>query len=248
MAQRRRSATKRASQRRPGVPSTTKSPARTPPTTTPAVLDAGSESVARSDLVETVEKRTLGGPNRGFPWLLIVAGGLGFLASFTLILDRIALWKNPDAQLSCSLSATVDCASVMLAPQSEIFGFPNPLLGVPMFAAIVTVGVALVARARFAGWFWGLLALSQVASAGFVAWFIFQTVFRIQRLCPWCSLVWLVTVPLLFYTLAYALAEALPVPGSVKRFGRFLLRWQAASLIVLYAPVVFAIVYEAFLS
>jgi Vitamin K epoxide reductase family len=118
----------------------------------------------------------------------------------------------------------------------------------PLFAGLVGVGFALLARARFAGWFWALLALSQVASAAFVAWFIFQTLFRIQLLCPWCSLVWLVTVPLLFYTVAYALAEAFPHARGLRRFGRFLLRWQVAALVILYAPVVFAIVYEAFLT
>jgi uncharacterized membrane protein len=238
MAQRRRTTTRRRS---PSLPATT---AGTRSRTATAVTDAAA--AGGPEAVEPV--RTLAGPNRGFPWLLIVAGALGFLASFTLIVDRIALWKDPEAQLSCSISATIDCAGVMLSHQSEIFGFPNPLLGLPMFGALVGIGVALLAHARFAGWFWVLLAVSQVASAGFVAWFIFQTLFRIQLLCPWCSLVWLVTVPLLFYTVAYALAEAFPHHRSVRRFGRFLLRWQVASLVILYAPVVFAIVYEAFLT
>lgn len=212
------------------------------------VTAPGASATAPGEPAEAEKVRTLGGPGRSFPWLLVLAGGLGFLASFTLIVDRIALWKNPDAQLSCSISATIDCAGVMLSPQSEILGFPNPLLGLPMFSAVVGIGVALLAHARFAAWFWVLLALSQVASAALVAWFIFQTLFRIQLLCPWCSLVWLVTVPLLFYTVAYALAEAFPHHRSIRRFGRFLLRWQVASLVILYAPVVFAIVYEAFLT
>ncbi len=243
MAQRRRTTTRRRSPSLQAASPATRSRAASAvaapsrPATDSASAAGGAEQI-----------RTLAGPNRGFPWLLIVAGGLGFLASFTLIVDRIALWKNPDAQLSCSLSATIDCTGVMLSPQSEILGFPNPLVGLPMFAVVVTIGVALLAGARFAGWFWALLALSQLASAVLVAWFIFQTLFRIQLLCPWCSLVWLVTVPLFFYTVAYALAEAFPHARSLRRFGRFLLRWQVAALVILYAPVVFAIVYEAFLA
>jgi uncharacterized membrane protein len=240
MAQRRRTTAKRRS------PSLA---APSPAKRTAAAVPTPPASAATSGDTEPADQvGTLAGPGRGFPWLLIVAGGLGVLASFTLIVDRIALWKNPDAQLSCSLSETVDCTGVMLSPQSEILGFPNPLLGLPMFAVVVTIGIALLAHARFAGWFWILLALSQVVSAALVAWFIFQTLFRIQLLCPWCSLVWLVTVPLLFYTVAYALAEAFPHARSVRRFGRFLLRWQVAALVILYAPVVFAIVYEAFLT
>lgn len=244
MAQRRRTTTRRRSPSLPATSPATRSRASAAVTDPPAsATDSGGSAVGGAEQV-----RTLAGPNRGFPWFLIVAGGLGLLASFTLIVDRIALWKNPDAQLSCSLSATIDCAGVMLSPQSEILGFPNPLVGLPMFAVVVGIGVALLAHARFAGWFWALLALSQVASAALVAWFIFQTLFRIQLLCPWCSLVWLVTVPLLFYTVAYALAESFPRARSVRRFGRFLLRWQVAALVILYAPVVFAIVYEAFLT
>jgi uncharacterized membrane protein len=227
MAQRRRSTPKRHS---PSLPAT--SPAARSRQAAAVADPPGASATGGPSAAEPV--RTLAGPNRGFPWLLIIAGALGFLASFTLIVDRIALWKDPQAQLSCSISATIDCAGVMLSHQSEIFGFPNPLLGLPMFGALVGIGVALLAHARFAGWFWALLALSQVASAAFVAWFIFQTLFRIQLLCPWCSLVWVVTVPLLFYTVAYALAEAFPRHRSIRRLGRFLLRWQAAALVILY--------------
>jgi len=129
--------------------------------------------------------------------IVLIAGGLlGLLASFALTMDDINLLKNPDSALTCNLNAVVNCGKNIESWQGSIFGFPNPILGLMMFPAPVVVGFALVAGARFAAWFWWVFNAGLLFAISFVYWLAFQSIFDIGTLCPWCSLVYLVTIPM----------------------------------------------------
>lgn len=137
---------------------------------------------------------------RPLPWVLTVGGLIGFVAAFVLMVEKIALLKDPSYVPSCSLNPVLSCGSVMRTEQAEAFGFPNPLLGVAGFAVVTTVGVALLAGARLPRWF--LLGLQAGSTFGlvFVHWLIFQSLYRIGALCPYCMVVWAVTIPVFWYT------------------------------------------------
>lgn len=62
--------------------------------------------------------------------VLAVGGAIGFLAAFTLTVEKIALLKDPSYSPSCSINPVLSCGSVMTTSQAEVFGFPNPLLGI----------------------------------------------------------------------------------------------------------------------
>ncbi|GAA5208545.1 vitamin K epoxide reductase family protein [Microbacterium kyungheense] len=128
--------------------------------------------------------------------VLIVGGLLGLLASFALTMDDINLLKNPETALTCNVNAVVNCGKNIESWQGSVFGFPNPILGLMMFPAPVVVGFALLARARFAGWFWWIFNAGLLFAISFVYWLAFQSIFDIGTLCPWCSLVYLVTIPM----------------------------------------------------
>jgi uncharacterized membrane protein len=134
------------------------------------------------------------------PWMLavflIVAGGLGWLAAFALTLDKFSLLMNPQADLSCNINPIVECGTNLASWQGEVFGFPNPLIGLGGFVAPIAVGVGLLAGARFANWFWITFNVGIVGAFAFVIWLIGQSLFVIGKLCPWCMLVWAVTIPL----------------------------------------------------
>jgi len=136
---------------------------------------------------------------RLLPWLLIVGGGLGLLAAFTLTVERIALLQDPTYQPSCSINPVLSCGSVMTTEQAAFFGFPNPLLGIGAFAVVVTTGVALLAGARFPTWYWAGLTAGSAAGVVFVHYLIFQSLYRIGALCPYCMVVWAVTIPIFWY-------------------------------------------------
>ncbi|MEU0565678.1 vitamin K epoxide reductase family protein [Nonomuraea sp. NPDC005983] len=134
---------------------------------------------------------------RGFPRLLprlmLVGGLIGLAAAFVLAVEKIALLKNPGYVPSCSINPVLSCGSVMTTPQAEVFGFPNPLLGIAAFAVVTTVGAALLARAEFPRWFWLGLQAGVTAGVVFVHWLIYQSLYVIGALCPYCMIVWTVT-------------------------------------------------------
>ncbi|MFK4085053.1 vitamin K epoxide reductase family protein [Kribbella sp. NPDC020789] len=136
---------------------------------------------------------------RLLPWLLLVGGAIGLTAAPVLTVEKIALLRDPAYVPSCSINPILSCGSVMTTPQAEAFGFPNPLLGIAGFAVITTVGAALLAGATFRRWFWLGLQGGLTAGVVFLHWLIFQSLYRIQALCPYCLAVWAVTVPIFWY-------------------------------------------------
>jgi uncharacterized membrane protein len=129
-------------------------------------------------------------------WVLI-AGLFGLAASFTLTVEKIAILINPEYVPSCSLNPVLSCGSVMVTPQAEAFGFPNPLMGIVSFTVVVLTGVLALARVKLPRWYWVGLAAGTLLGTAFVHWLIFQSLYRIGALCPYCMVVWAVTIPLL---------------------------------------------------
>ncbi|WP_440710496.1 vitamin K epoxide reductase family protein [Herbiconiux sp. YIM B11900] len=141
----------------------------------------------------------------GFAVFLIVAGLVGWYSAFDLTLERIQTLLNPDYVPSCNISPLVSCGPNMASSQGSVFGFPNPIIGVAAFVAPIVVGVAILAGARFAKWFWVLFNLGMALALVFVIWLIGQSIFVLGTLCPYCMLVWLAVIPLFLYVTAFNL-------------------------------------------
>ncbi|WP_407662531.1 vitamin K epoxide reductase family protein [Mycolicibacterium palauense] len=180
------------------------------------------------------------GPGRGIGrpgalWILI-AGVLGLAASFTLTVEKIELLINPAYVPTCSLNPVLSCGSVMVTPQASVFGFPNPLIGVIAFTLVVTTGVLAVARVRLPQWYWVGLAIGTAFGVGFIQWLIFQSLYRIGALCPYCMVVWAVTIPLFVVAASTALR---PLAGNAVLGVLHQWRWSIVAL--WYAAVVLMI-------
>lgn len=167
---------------------------------------------------------------------LIVAGALGWWASFSLTVDKFLLLVNPEADLDCNFTVLVQCGKNLDSWQGAVFGFPNPILGLGGFVAPIAVGVGLLAGARFDRWFWALFNLGLAGALAFVIWLISQSIFVLGTLCPWCMLVWSVTIPLFWIVTARNLAEG-TFGAALAGFGRALSSWAIPVTIVSYAVV-----------
>ncbi len=161
--------------------------------------------------------------------LYVIGGGLGLLASLLLTIDKIRLLENPAVDLPCNISPLISCGSVMQTAQSSVLGFPNSLIGIAIFSGIMTIGFAMLAGGTFKKWLWHCLQLTLSLAIIFVFWLFYQSVFIIGSLCPYCVVVWIVTIPLFVYTTAYNYPQ-LKKP------------WVLLSL--MYAVIVLAAVYE----
>ncbi|MFT4128073.1 MAG: vitamin K epoxide reductase family protein [Gordonia sp. (in: high G+C Gram-positive bacteria)] len=121
---------------------------------------------------------------------VLVLGILGFVASATLTIERIELLINPEYTPSCSINPILSCGSVMVTPQARLFGFPNPLIGIAAFAVIITTGVLATARISLPRWYWLGQTVGTALGFVFINWLAFQSLYRINALCPYCMVVW----------------------------------------------------------
>lgn len=164
---------------------------------------------------------------------LLATGALGLIASIALTLDKFTLLENPVADLNCNFSVLIGCSANLNSDQGEVFGFPNPILGLMYWSAIIAIGVGLLAGARFAWWFWMLLTLGAGAALALVVWFIAQSIFVLGVLCPWCMLTWAATIPLFVVVLLQTLSSE-PLPASVRRVAAASYPWTPLITVVCY--------------
>ena len=139
--------------------------------------------------------------------VLVVTGVIGWYAAFSLTLDKIAVLMDPQADLDCNFSVIVQCGVNLGSWQGALLGFPNPLLGLGGFVAPIAVGVAMLAGATFARWFWIALNVGVLGAFAFILWLAYQSIFNLGTLCPWCMLVWSMTIPM-FWALTLGNARA----------------------------------------
>lgn len=148
-------------------------------------------------------------PSRGFAWTLIITGFIGLLASLTLTIEEIELYKNANQALLCDINPLLSCSKVMVSEFGAILGFPNPLIGLGAFVAPIAVGVGVLAGARFRPWFWRLFIFGIFAAFVFVFWLFLMTTFVVKFLCIFCMITWAATIPLFWKVILWAMTEDL---------------------------------------
>jgi uncharacterized membrane protein len=168
--------------------------------------------------------------------VLIAAGAIGWYAAFSLTLDKLAVLANDKAGLDCNFSLIVQCGVNLKSWQGSLFGFPNPLLGLGGFVAPIAVGVALLAGAAFSRWFWIAFNVGVAGALAFCIWLMYESIFSLGTLCPWCMLVWAVTIPL-FWTLTLSNARAGVFGDRLEAIGQRLYTWVPAITIASYIVV-----------
>ncbi|WP_405003398.1 vitamin K epoxide reductase family protein [Kitasatospora purpeofusca] len=157
------------------------------------------------------------GASRPFALLLVIGGALGLFASAVLTLDKIRLLKDPSYVPNCNINPIISCGSIMRSDQAEAFGFPNSLLGLAGFAVVIAIGAGLLAGATYRRWFWLGLQAGTVLGIGFVSWLMYQALYRIGALCPFCMVVWTAMIPLFWYTTLHNLRTGvIPVPRALR--------------------------------
>lgn len=173
--------------------------------------------------------------DKKFGVYLIVSGLIAWIASGILVLDRLALYKNPNHVTSCDINPWVSCGTVMKSWQAELLGFPNPLIGIVGFAIIIAIGFALLAGAKFAKWFWISLQIGITLALGFIVWLISQALYDIQVLCLYCMIVWAVVIPLFINTFSKILENrSILAPSGLVKVVR---EWKIPASIILVATV-----------
>lgn len=160
--------------------------------------------------------------------LLTVGGALGLAAAIALTIAKIKLLQDPSYVPSCSINPVLSCGSVMKTDQASVFGFPNSLIGVVGFSVVLTLGVLVANRIAVPRWVWAGLAVGALLGAGFVHWLVFQSLYRIGALCPYCMVVWAVTIPLTVWTVLHALRQYTSYESAAGRVVDGVWAWRGA--------------------
>ncbi|WP_370617453.1 vitamin K epoxide reductase family protein [Mumia sp. Pv 4-285] len=198
------------------------------------MIDIDDEVTPRDGAVDATGTRS------ALAWLMAVGGAIGVLASGILTYDKIKLLENSDAQLACSFNLWVDCGGVVSSSQSSVLGFPNTFIGLVGFAIVTTLGVLLLSGTRLPEWFWVGLQIGVTLAIALIFFLQYTSIFTLMKLCPYCMVVWTVTIPLFVSVTARNLRSWAPTSG----FTRFVSNWTLLIILLWYVTVVSVIWFQ----
>ncbi|MDB1088311.1 vitamin K epoxide reductase family protein [Streptomyces sp. ACA25] len=162
------------------------------------------------------------GAGRRTGLVLLITGLIGWLAAFRLTVDADALGADPSYVPACDINDVVGCGGLLTSWQGSLLGFSNMLLGLGAFAVVATLGAAVLGGARLHRVLWLALQTGTVAGLLFVHWLIQQSLYELNKLCPYCVVVWIIVIPLFWYVTLHNLEHRIiPVPDR----GRKALQW-----------------------
>jgi len=194
------------------------------------------------DDVDTTDEDTLA--SRGLGLLLTIGGAIGLFSAAILIIEKINFLQDKvdgkPTSLSCDINPIVGCGNVINTDQASAFGFPNPLMGVAGFAIVLTIGVLVLARVALPKLVWLGLQLGVIFGISFVTWLQYQSIYEIHALCPYCMVVWSITIPIFIWVTARNLRAYAPDnPVS-----RIVTEWTLLINILWYVAVISAIWFQ----
>jgi uncharacterized membrane protein len=179
-------------------------------------------------------------------YIIIVCGLLGVYAAFTLLLNRIGYYKDPNFIPPCSVNVWLDCGIVMKSKWSELFGFPNTIIGLTTYPLSVFTGLIILLNNKNNKWLMnGCLAL---AGSGMIINIIllYISAYLIGSLCPWCILAGVATSNIFFCVAQYCIAnDHITIGNNELTKARIRGGWNVA-IVVAYYLSIFLFVYIAF--
>lgn len=182
------------------------------------------------------------------PYILVLAGIIGYIASYALMFDKLQILKNPHYIPSCNLNPIVSCGVVLSSAQATTFGISNDLIGLGVFPILTTVGVAMLAGAKFKRWYWLGLEAGAIFGVLFVHYLFFQSVYRIHDLCPFCISMWIATITTFWYVSLYNIDNKhimLPAKGKSRQVYDFIRRHHL-DLLILWFVIIAGLILKHF--
>lgn len=186
-----------------------------------------------------------GSDSHGTPHILMtITGAIGLAAAFQLTIDKFIQLQDKidgvESSFGCDFSAFVSCGGVMDSDQASAFGFPNSLLGVLGFAVVMALGVMFWTGAPTRPWVWAGLQAGCLFGISLVTWLQFQSIYRLDLLCPWCMVVWAVMIPLFVSVTACSLRGIAPRSAVTQ----FISNWSVLIVVLWYIGIASAIWFQ----
>jgi uncharacterized membrane protein len=140
-------------------------------------------------------------------WIVIICGILGTYAAFTLLLNRIEYFKNPNFIPPCSMNVWLDCGIVMKSKWASMFGFPNTIIGLMTYPTAILTGLMMLANPKNNRFL--MLGCTALSALGIITnlTLLYISAYLIGSLCPWCILAGVATSNIFLALLTYCIQE-----------------------------------------
>lgn len=172
---------------------------------------------------------------QGYGLFLILSSLVGLLAAFSLTVEKIHKLINPNEAASCDFSILVQCGKNLESWQGSLFGFPNPLIGLIGWSIVLTIGVGFIANIRYPRWWHISLNIGLVAALGFCIWLMYQSIYVLNTLCPWCMVTWGTTIAALWVVTLWNIKHGHWNKNlKAKIIGEKLLGWAPTFILLTY--------------
>lgn len=122
--------------------------------------------------------------------------------------ERMAMLKNPTTPLSCNLNPVIDCGSVLNNHLAALFGFPNAFIGMIVFAMLMLSGLFMLSGTKPNRAYRLIVMVLATVLLGFSVWFFGVSLYVIGKICVFCVVGWLASVPIFVYSLHGWLVDA----------------------------------------
>ncbi|MDQ5885940.1 MAG: hypothetical protein QG628_337 [Patescibacteria group bacterium] len=172
---------------------------------------------------------------RIYAWVLTLGGSLGLIAMTWQASERIHMLKNPGVSLNCNLNPVVDCGGVLGNKLAAILGFPNAFLGMIFFAILATSGLMLLSGGTFQKWYRHFVMAVATVLMMFSVWFFGVSLYILGKICIFCVVGWVVSVPIFLYSLIYYLQNSSKkLSNKPQKFTDFIARHHIDIIVVTY--------------
>lgn len=139
--------------------------------------------------------------NRTHHLILSIGGILGMIAMTWQATERITMLKKPTAPLNCNLSPIIDCGTVLGNKLAALFGFPNAFIGMIVFAMLALAGIAGLCGVVYTKSFKSVVLTLSTILVMFSMWFFGASLYSIGKICIFCAVGWVVSLPIFVYSL-----------------------------------------------
>jgi uncharacterized membrane protein len=139
--------------------------------------------------------------------LIIAFAALGFLAAFTLSVEKIHILMNPNEVLPCDVNEIFNCGTVMKSPYASVFGIPWSFFGVAGYPAVGLFGLFMLERAKISKFLAYVVTLGGLGAFTLSTYFVWLSAYVIGVFCPWCLLSAISSTAVFFLILTINLQE-----------------------------------------
>lgn len=179
-------------------------------------------------------------PGTGTVILWIVTAAVSWTVSFLLYREYVGQLSDAPPMLSCNISPFITCGPNLLAPAGNLLGFTNAILGMTLFLGPIFASVgALASPGGMRAWYWRLFAVFVLGGYVLVHVFAYRSIFEFGSLCPWCLIVWLMTIPLFWSVAGWTLQAGVWGVGA-RRIGALIVSWLVLIVVVDYIVIAVA--------